>query len=40
MGELRAAWTFENGDLRLHVFLATDPGDRVLFGRKPLKKIS
>jgi hypothetical protein len=38
MGELTARWTFTNNELRLHVLRATDPGDRVLFGRKPWKK--
>jgi hypothetical protein len=40
MGELTATWARTKYGLRLHVLRATDPGDRVLFGAKLLKKIA
>ena len=38
-GVVTARWTLSNGRLRLHVTRATDPGDEILFGGKPWKKI-
>ena len=38
-GLFRASWSLRNGQLRLSVTRATDPGDRVLFGGKAWKKI-
>ena len=38
-GRVVAGWSLNRGRLRLHVTQASDPGDRVLFGAKPWKKI-
>ena len=38
-GFIKASWSLRNSQLRLRVTRATDPGDRVLFGGKPWKKI-
>jgi len=35
----KARWSLRNGLLRLHVFVATDPGDKIAWGSKPWKKI-
>jgi len=39
-GRVKATWSLRNGRLRLHVTRATDPGDSILFGAKPWKKIA
>jgi TRAP-type C4-dicarboxylate transport system substrate-binding protein len=38
-GVVAARWSLRNGDLRLRVVGATDPGDRLIWGGKPWKKI-
>jgi hypothetical protein len=38
-GVVKARWSLRNDQLRLRVTRATDPGDKVLFGGKPWKKI-
>lgn len=39
-GRIIARWSLLNGQLRLRVTQATDPGDAVIFGRKPWKRIA
>jgi hypothetical protein len=39
-GRIIAGWSLDNGQLRLRVTRATDPGDAVIFGSKPWKKIA
>jgi hypothetical protein len=38
-GLVIASWSLSGGRLHLHVTKATDPGDMVVFGAKPWKKI-
>jgi hypothetical protein len=38
-GRVVAKSSLHNGTLRFRVSLATDPGDKVLFGAKPWKKV-
>jgi hypothetical protein len=38
-GVVTARWSLRAGDLRLRVIGATDPGDRLVWGGKPWKKI-
>ncbi len=39
-GRVAARWSLSGRTLRLHVTKATDPGDSVLFGGKPWRKIA
>jgi hypothetical protein len=38
-GDIRARWSIQSRLLRLRVTQATDPGDKVVFGAKPWRKI-
>jgi len=38
-GSFEAMWSLEDNELHLHVLRAGDPGDVVLFGGKPWRKI-
>ena len=38
-GDIRARWSLQGRLLRLRVTQATDPGDKVVFGAKPWRRI-
>ena len=38
-GRITAHWSPQSGQLRLRVSQANDPGDKVVFGARPWKKI-
>jgi hypothetical protein len=38
-GDISASWSMQGRQLRLHVTRATDPGDAIVFGAKPWRKV-